>query len=334
MPCAFAVIIAASAQAVSSRGFIACSGPSESPIETVSRADARELELGEALDEALATRSASAPSQARMITPNSSPPSRQTTSSGRTHARSVSASAQSSSSPTPWPWTSLTRLKSSMSSMSTATGLVRPARLLQRGQQALVEAAVVEEAGQRVGLRLVLEPRADLRVVERERGGVGEALRELELVVGEEAVLADPVDVEHALDPRARDQRDRDQRLGVDRRARDEAHARVEVRLVDVRGLAVPRRPAGDALVEADLRRHDLVGLLVAREAPAVRTPLRLVGLVDRERVVRDQVAERVGDPHEQRVEALLGEHLVEDVGEPPVRLDELRAPQARESPA
>src|SRR5581483_10039847 len=51
---------------------------------------------------------------------------------------------------------------------------------------------------------------------------------------------------------------------------------------------------------------------------------IRLVRLVDRQRVVRDQVAERVGDPDEQRVEALLGQHLVEDVGEPAVRRDEL----------
>ena len=33
---------------------------------------------------------------------------------------------------------------------------------------------------------------------------------------------------------------------------------------------------------------------------------------------------ERVGDAHEQGVEALLGEHLVEHVGEPPIRIDEL----------
>ena len=37
MPRAFAVIIAISAQATSSRGFIACSGPWAMPIETLSR---------------------------------------------------------------------------------------------------------------------------------------------------------------------------------------------------------------------------------------------------------------------------------------------------------
>ena len=87
------------------------------------------------------------------------------------------------------------------------------------------------------------------------------------------------------------------------------------------------RRPAGDALAEAERRAQDLVGPLVAREhgrqhAAAPRRPRRSssvsCGISSRE---------RVGDPLEQRVEALLGEHLVEDVGEPPIGLDELGAP-------
>ena len=48
-----------------------------------------------------------------------------------------------------------------------------------------------------------------------------------------------------------------------------------------------------------------------------------LVGLVDHERVVGDQLGERVGDPVEKRIEALFREDLVEDVGEALVRLDE-----------
>ena len=40
---------------------------------------------------------------------------------------------------------------------------------------------------------------------------------------------------------------------------------------------------------------------------------------------MRDQVADGVGDAHQKGVEALLREDLVEDVGEPPVRLDEGR---------
>ena len=200
---------------------------------------------------------------------------------------------------------------------------VRPARLLERVEQPLVEGAVVEQARERVGARLVLEPRADLRVVERERGGISEALRQLELVVAERRVVTGAVDVQNALDLRPRDQRDADHRLRIDRRPRDEAHARVEMSLVHERGLAVARRPARDPLVEADGRAHDLVRPLVAGEHRHEQ-PLRLVRLPDRQRVVRDQVGERVGDAHEQRVEAQLREHLVEDVGQPPVRLDQL----------
>ena len=48
---------------------------------------------------------------------------------------------------------------------------------------------------------------------------------------------------------------------------------------------------------------------------------LRLVGLVDVDVLVGDELGERVRDPLEERVEALLGEHLVEDLGEPAVRL-------------
>ena len=84
-------------------------------------------------------------------------------------------------------------------------GVVRGRRLQERLAQAVVERAVVVEAGEGVGLGLVLEPRADVRVVDRERGGVAEALREEELLVGERSVLADAVDVERALQPAACD---------------------------------------------------------------------------------------------------------------------------------
>ncbi len=195
---------------------------------------------------------------------------------------------------------------------------------------------MVEETRERVGLRLVLEPRTTLGVVERERGGVREALRELELVVRERAVFADAVDVEHALDLSSRDERNRDQRLGIDRRPRHEANTRVEVRLVDERSLAAARRPTGDAFVETDARPKDLRRVLVAGEH-GHEHGLRLVRLVDRQGVVRDEVGESVGDANEQRVEGLLGQDLVEEVGEPPVRLDELgrvrRAVALRQKP-
>ena len=188
----------------------------------------------------------------------------------------------------------------------------------QLAPEALVEVAVVVEAGQRVGLRLALEPGADVRVVERQRGGVAEPLGELELDLAEGRVLADPVDVQRSLERAARDQRHDDQRLGIDRRARDEGDAGIEVRLVREHRLAVLDRPAGDPDAEREGVVEDLVGVVAADERRD-EVPLRLVGLVDVQRLVRDDLVERVRDPDEQRVEALLGEQVVEDVGEAPV---------------
>ena len=71
--------------------------------------------------------------------------------------------------------------------------------------KAVVERPVVVEAGQRVRLGLVLEPRANVGVVEREGGGVPEPLGEEELLVGEGRVLADAVDVERPLEAATRD---------------------------------------------------------------------------------------------------------------------------------
>ena len=97
----------------------------------------------------------------------------------------------------------------------------RDGRLVGRGDEELlpeplVERAVVPEAGQRVGLRLVLERRADVRVVDRERRRVGEPDDEPELVL-RELLVAGAIDVERPLEAAARDERHGDQRLGVGR---------------------------------------------------------------------------------------------------------------------
>ncbi len=193
-----------------------------------------------------------------------------------------------------------------------------------------MKVAVVVEAGERVGLGLVLEPRPDLRVVECQRGRVGEAGRELELVVAEGRVLAEAVDVEHPLDQVAGDQRDGDQRFRlVGRRSRHRLPAGVTVGLVRPDRLAVERGPACDALAEVGLVAEDVVRPLVARE-DGDQDRLRLVRLVDRERVVGDELREGVRDPLEQVVEAVLREDVVEDVGELAVRLDERRGTRSR----
>jgi hypothetical protein len=50
-----------------------------------------------------------------------------------------------------------------------------------------------------------------------------------------------------------------------------------------------------------------------------------VVRLVDVQRVVGDELGDGVCDPVEQVVEVLLGEDVMEDLGEPSVRLDERR---------
>ena len=199
--------------------------------------------------------------------------------------------------------------------------LVRARRVRQLATEALVEVPVVVEAGERVGLRLALEPRTDVGVVERERGRVAEPLGELELLVAEGRVVADPVDVERPLQRAARDERDHDQRLRLERGSGNEAHARVEVSLVREHGLAMLDGPAGDSLAVREALAEDLVRVLAAHERRH-ELALRLVRLVDVQRLVRDDLVERVSDPHEQRVEALLGEQVVEDVREPAVGVD------------
>ena len=79
----------------------------------------------------------------------------------------------------------------------------------------------------------------------------------------------------------------------------------------------------GDALPEGERLVGEHLVCVVAAGEDAPELAGRLVGLVEREVVVRDQLADRVRDPLEQGVERLLGEHVVEDVGEPAVRLDE-----------
>ena len=195
--------------------------------------------------------------------------------------------------------------------------------------QALVEEPVVVQTGERVRLRQVLETRADLRVVDRQGCGVREPLRELELVLGKACFLADPIDVQRALERAARDQRDADQRLGLDRGSRDGDHPRIQVRLIRQDGLPVLDRPAGDALAEPRTALHDLV--LVGLRAGQHRNQLApvLVDLVDVQGLVGHQVGEGLRNAVEERVEALLGQDQVEDLGQAPVRLDQVHRPAA-----
>ena len=210
-----------------------------------------------------------------------------------------------------------------------ADGLVRRGRVRELAAEPLVEVAVVEEAGQRVRLRLELEPRADVRVVERERGGVAEADASSNSSSVNARVLALAVDVERALEaPRATSGTtiSASGSIGVPgtKRTRGSRCAWFEST-----GSRCSHRPAGDALAE-----REAASLITSRPTSSgrqhrVELALDLVGLVDVHVVVRDQLGERVRDAVEERVEALLGEHVVEDVREPAVRLDEAARPRA-----
>jgi hypothetical protein len=156
-----------------------------------------------------------------------------------------------------------------------------------------------------------------------ERGRVAKALGQLELLLGEDRVVAEAVDVERPLDRAARDERDGDERLGLVRgSARHDLDARVEMRVVDELGLAVLDDPARDALAVDGLVAHDLVRPLVSGHEGDEHAP-GLVGLVDGERVEGDEIAQRVCDALEDRVQLLLGENVVEDLRQAAIGIDE-----------
>ena len=192
---------------------------------------------------------------------------------------------------------------------------------------------MIQQAGQRVGLSLVLELRAALGVVERERGRVAEPLRELELVCVELGAVADAIDVQRALQIASSNERHDDERLGIDGRSLDDANARIEVRLVRVDGLTVLEGPPRDADAEGSLVVHDLLSPFAPDERgdePAACG----VHFVDHELVVRHEGADGVGDALEQCIEALLGKHVAKDVGKPAIRFDQRVRARERVRPA
>ena len=103
-----------------------------------------------ALRDPVRQRRASVPGR---ISANSSPPIRAAVSVARTTPRSALPTALSTSSPYGCPCASLTALKLSRSSITSASGALTAAGLLQLGGQDLVEAAMVGQPGERVGRR-------------------------------------------------------------------------------------------------------------------------------------------------------------------------------------
>ena len=145
-----------------------------------------------------------------------------------------------------------------------------------------------------------------LRVVERQRGRVAEPAWQARTRRSSKlASLAEPVDAERALDGVAGDQRHGDQRLALVRR-----RARHDHRSAGRGGLR-SSAPAPDAARPSPrCRRRTRILLRMISSAQRSRASTGtssvwvLVGLEDAERVVGDQLGERVRDPVEQRVEA------------------------------
>ena len=121
----------------------------------------------------------------------------------------------------------------------------------------------------------------------------------------------------------ARDERDRDQRLGLDGSAGNVHDARIEMRAVRPDGRPALDRPAGEPFPELGAAPHDLLLVPLRPREHGDQLAVLLVRLVDVQRVVGHEVRERAGDAVEEGVDALLGENVVEDLGQTLVRLDE-----------
>ena len=101
-PRAFAVIIATSAHATSSRGFAAWAGPEAMPIDTLTGPTGPNGVAVMRSCRRSASRNASERPLAGTMIANSSPPTRQTVSVERTAARRIDATSESTWSPVAW----------------------------------------------------------------------------------------------------------------------------------------------------------------------------------------------------------------------------------------
>ena len=99
---AFAVIIATSAHATSSRGLAACSGPEAMPIERLTGPTGPKSDIATCSWTRSASRKASARPLVGAMIANSSPPIRQTQSPERTEEMRMPATSESTWSPVAW----------------------------------------------------------------------------------------------------------------------------------------------------------------------------------------------------------------------------------------
>ena len=158
-----------------------------------------------------------------------------------------------------------------------------------------------------------------LGVLHRDRGLAGEELRQLVLVQVEVGLLlAHPTDVQRADGLAADHQRDDDHGLRLVGGPGDLDRAWIRHRVVGQDRLAMVDDPTGDARAQRALVREDLVREAIAGDDGAP-DPGRPIDAVDRERVVRDDRLEGIGDEVQDTRRIERREQPLVDIEQPPL---------------
>ena len=173
--------------------------------------------------------------------------------------------------------------------------------------QALLRAAVVEQAGEPVGRRLRAQVLALARRLVGERRHRREALDERDLLLGERPVGARAVHVERADDAVVGQQRHAHERLVVVGGPRHDGADVVEARVRHVARAPVADDPAGGAVVDRQRLAHDLLHPGAEREHRP-QAGARVVDLVDRQVVIGQERLQVMRDPAERVLQRIGGQ--------------------------
>ncbi len=178
-----------------------------------------------------------------------------------------------------------------------------------------LERAVVSEAGQRVVFCPDLDRAVGLGILEGDRRLAGEQLRQFELVPAERCVVAHPADVQRPDHLAGHQERDDDHRFRLEGRPRDLDRTRVEMRVIHHGRLAMLDDPARDSDSDRPGILEDDVGKPIPGDDGAPNADDR-VAAIDRQRVVRNDRLERVGDHVEDALRVERREKALVDLEE------------------
>ena len=180
-----------------------------------------------------------------------------------------------------------------------------------------LERAMVAQPGERVVLGPNGHRAVDLGILEGQRRLAGEQLDELELVLAEVGLLAaHPSDVERADDLAGNADRDDDHRLRLGRRARDLDRARIAEGIVGEDPFAIGDDPAADPDLDRPGVVEDHLGEAVASDDCPPDARLE-VAAIDRERVVRHDRLQGVGDHLEDALRVAGRDQALVDLEQP-----------------